>query len=419
MSLDYSTTSAMLKEMYPLRTMEELGYWNKPFLAMVTKDSEAGGDQEKIPVDVAPVQAASATFSSAQTQAAAVSSTFRGFEVTTVNHYSLARIQGKMVRATRNDKMAFAKGLEKEVSNAFRTMGKKIETHMFRDGQGWIGRVGTSGISTTTLTLAHATQAHCFEYLQEVVLTSSLSGALRDSGNSATITGINRSGGTLVTDSNWTSQISGATDDDYIIPIGDYVSASDELCIAGAEKWIPATAPTSGDSHFGVDRSIDVERLAGIRYDGSSDTIDDALINGQSEASANGAPPDYCFMSQFNVRRLVKSLFGKVRYETVQLQGKGSDGEPMANVGFQGIRIIGDTGPITVVADPFVPYDVAWMLNLDSWVLYSMGEFPGILMEDGQRIRAVYNADEYEVRVGGYPQLACHNPGANCRIKLA
>jgi hypothetical protein len=417
MGLDYSTTSAILKELYPLNYLEELGYKDNPIFGMMKKDTGAGGDQEKIPVDVSPVQAASATFSSTQTQAAAVSSTFRAFEVTTVKRYSLARIEGQMIRATRNNTMAFTRALDKEIRNANRTFIRGLERQMSRNADGSLGAVGTSGITTTSLTLANTAQAHSFEYLMEVVGAADNTSALRDSGNSATITGIDRATGVLTTDSNWTTQISGLTDADLLFPVGDYVSASDRLAVSGFEAWVPATAPTSGDSFFGVDRSIDTERLAGVRYDGSSDTIEEALVNGQSEGSMNSGTPDYCFMNNKNLRRLVNSLGSKRTYYQDVFANK-SDGTK-STVGYRAVMIDGDTGPIYVLGCPLVPIEVAWMVDMDSWCLFSMGEAPGILDDDGLMIQRVYNSDDYEVRVGGYLQQACFNPGSNVRIKLS
>ena len=42
---------------------------------------------------------------------------------------------------------------------------------------------------------------------------------------------------------------------------------------------IPSSAPTAGDSFFSVDRSADSTRLAGIRFDGSSLPLEEALID--------------------------------------------------------------------------------------------------------------------------------------------
>lgn len=417
MSLSFSTTSAMLKEMYPVSYMEELGYFNNPVVAVIPKDTSAGGDQEKIPVDVSPVQGASATFTSAQTQAAARSSEFQAFEVTTIQDYALARVSGKMIRATANKKAAFAKAMDKEMQNAFRTFRKRLGIRILDVGDGALGAVGTSGITTTTCTLAHESQAHRFELGMEVAAAADNTSALRDGGNTATITGINRSDGELTTDANWTGQISGMTDDDLIFPVGDYVSSSDRLCCSGFEAWVPETVTAT--TFFGVNRTKDEERLAGVRYDGSADTLEEALINGQSEGAANGDfAPDYCFVANYNLRKLLASIGSKkVYFEDVR--AIGSDGNEIGHISFKALVLQGDAGPIKVMACPWVPYDVAWMISKDTWKLHSMGALPGLLEEDGNVIRAVYNADMYEVRVGGYYNLACYNPASNVRIKLA
>ena len=417
MSLDLSAAAAILKECYPKETVPELGYKDNPFFAVIKKDTTAGGDQEKIPLDVAPNQARSATFSTAQTLAAGTSSKFKAFELTLVEDYAVAMVTGKVLRITKNNLQAFVRAMDREVKNSFRASMRAANRDLYRDRTGAIGSVGASGLSTVYCTLTNATKGagHCFEVGMEVVAAANATSSLR-SGN-ATITGINRATGVLTTDSNWASQITSIADADLLFPQGDYVTASDKLKLAGLEAWCPATAPAPADSFYGVDRSIDVERLSGVRYDGSLDSLEEALINGQSEGSANGGKPSICLMAPYNMRRLINSL-GSKKFEYHDVYAQGPDG-PIAEIGFRAVFIQGDTGDIAILADPLVPYDVAWMIDPESWTLFSAGDFPGFLKEDGLEIRAVYNADAYECRIGGYLNAGCTDPSSTVRIKLA
>ena len=72
--------------------------------------------------------------------------------------------------------------------------------------------------------------------------------------------------------------------------------------------WIPATAPSAGDAFWGVDRSKDVTRMAGVRFDGSSESIEEALIDGAALVAREGGQPDYCFMNFTSYAALEKSL---------------------------------------------------------------------------------------------------------------
>ena len=73
MSFGVTEAAAILKEHYPFNEVAKLGHRNNKFFSIVKKDTEAGGDQEKIPVEVADIQAGSHTFATAQTVAAATS----------------------------------------------------------------------------------------------------------------------------------------------------------------------------------------------------------------------------------------------------------------------------------------------------------------------------------------------------------
>jgi len=415
MALDMAAAASILKERYVYGRVLELGWRKRPLFAILKKDFGAGGEDEKIPVDVASVQASAADFATGQGLAASKATQFGDFKVTCVESYSFARVKGKAIAATRNNQGAFLKAMGKEIDSGFSTILDDTERALLRDGTGIIGvGDGAYTVASTTLTLAHPTQAHCFQLGMEVGATPDA--ATNPRAGSATVTGMNRTTGELETDSNWSAQITGLNNSDYLIRHGDYLAANDVLKISGLEAWCPKTAPTAGDSHFGQDRSLDVQRLAGIRYDAKGLNIDEALVNMQSEGSANGANPRVCFLHNYNLRNLVNLLGAKKEYGFLPVQGP--DG-PMADIGFETIRVYGDTGPIDVLGHPLVPYDVAWMFDPDELVLLAMGEFPSIIDDDGMQMLRVYNDNSVEARIGGYPQMATNNPGSIVRGELA
>lgn len=419
MSYDLTAAAAILKERYPKDKVTPLGWRKKPLFALIKKDLGAGGDQDKIPVEVTGEVAASATFSICQIVAAATSAEEEAFEATTINAYSLARITGKAWKACRNKDTSFVVDLaDKRVKSAMATSVRRTNIHLYGDSAGALAVVGSE--STTMLTLSDIKNIHRFEVNMYLVFADSTDDALRDSGNTIQITGINRTTGVLTAATNWTTTINGLVAGDFIFARGDYVSSSDRLCVSGLEAWIPETAPVAGDAFFGVDRSSDVWRLAGVRYDAhaAGDTIEEALLNGASEGGMNGAAPTLCFLNPARASDLVSSISSGVVYEKVQARGLGD--EILADIGFDAIVIrTTNGGKLHVIEDVDCPYDVAWLIDPEVWTLISMGGFPGVLDEDGMTFRAIHDADGYEVRVGGYLQLTCNNPGANVRIKLS
>ena len=104
----------------------------------------------------------------------------------------------------------------------------------------------------------------------------------------------------------------------------------------------------------------------------------------------------------------MKSLGSRVHYMDVSV-GK---------IGFRALEVHGGTGPIKVVADMSCPSNVVWLLQMDTWKLYTSGPAPKILDEDGLKFLRQATSDGYEVRWGYRGNLACDFPGANVRISV-
>jgi len=407
---------ALLKQLYNDANFEDACYKDKPLLGVIPKYEWFGGRNMPIVIEYGRPQGRSATFATAQSNA--YPSSTHDFLLTPIADYGVAGIDGIALATMKNDKHAFVRGLSHEIDGILETVSGNIHRMLYRDGAGVRGTVGTSGITTTALTLANAEDVVNFEVGMEVVGAANTASALRDSGNSATVTAINRESGILTTDSNWTTQISGLTDADSLFQAGDYVSASDRLNLSGLLAWVPASAP-GATAFFGVARNADTTRLGGTRYDGSSLTILEALNRGQALCAQLGeGAPDYVFMNHSRYRDFIDELGSRVTYENVVVPAQGMKG-PLANVLFSGIKVHGIKGPMTVIADNACQHNYAWMLTMRTWGLYTTGPAPAILKEDGLRIQRQATADGYEVlRVGYYGNVGCKAPGKNCLVTL-
>ena len=415
MSLDYSLTSAILKTLFAPGEIPDLFYKISPVFAVMKKDPTFGGQGEKVPMRVNPVQSTSATFSAAQTAATNYSTNYQAFTVTPVKKYAIARITGEMVMASQTDRTSFTRALSAEIKSAQLNFVQSLEKQILRDGAGVLGVVGTSGLTTTTLTLAHYTQANNFNVGQLLVSAADTSSSLQS--GSAAITGIDRDAGTLTTGSNWTSQITTIADGYSLFVSGDYVSAADRLCVSGLTAWNPYATTGLGTAFYGVTRSLDTNRLAGSRLDGSGMTIEDALISAQQKVVDLGQVPNLAIMSGWQFRRLVQQLGTKVIYN--EMQARNAAG-PLANVGFRTVLIQGSMGPIEVLASPYQDYNYTEMINSDNYTINSMGPLPQILTQGAgaEMIIPVYNEDTYEIRIGSYLNVKCENPAANCNTLL-
>lgn len=404
MALDMTTFAAALKQHYVDFTVKNLVYKNNPLHALIRKDEKFGGLNMPLPLIYGNPQGRSATFSNALAQK--TNSQIKAFTLTRVSDYSLANIQNEVLEASQGDSDAFMRAATTEIDGAIQACMRSLAGAEYRNGTGSIGQISSSAtVASTTLLLANINDIVNFEVGMTIAASATDGGANR--AGSAVITAINRSLGTITTSgSNWSAQITGLATGDYLMVAGDLNAK-----ISGLDAWLPMPGVLTSSPFFGVDRTLDSVRLAGFNKDYSGVPIEEALVDLAAGIGLQGGLPDKCFMSFSNYANLEKALGSKVIYQTVK------DGEGV--VGFEGIKVHGPKGPITVIPDLNCPSDRMYMLQFDTWALYSLGMAPKLLKSDGMEFLRVSSADAVEVRVGYYAQMGCVAPGWNGVGKLS
>lgn len=291
-----------------------------------------------------------------------------------------------------------------EIDGAIQSAARSLAIAMFGSGSGRIGQIdATTVLTSQTIQLAQIESVTNFEVGQTLVV-SATDGTGTVKAGTIVVDGVDRDLGTVHVTAVLNSAITTIAANDFIFVQGDYAQK-----IKGFAAWLPATAPSLSDNFFSVNRSSDATRLAGIRYNGSSMPIEEALIGAASRVAREGGKPTHCVMSYDKFSQLEKELGTKVRYMDLTVKNY---------IGFRGIVVNGPRGPINVYADQNCPTDVAYMLQLDVWKLYSLGKAPKILDTDGLKMLRDSNADSVEIRVGYYAQLGCRAPGYNARIQF-
>jgi hypothetical protein len=402
MTLDLSSFAPALKQYYSNTRVENMVYRDHPFMAMLAKDENFYGKNLPLPIIVGNPQRRSASFAVAKANQS--SSTLRDFLLTRKKDYSLASIDNETAEASENDKGAFLKALTVEIDGAMQSASISLASSLFRDGSGAIGQIATGGITGAVVTLADPEEIVNFEVGQNIQFAAAKSsGALRDSGATLTIIAVDRDAGTITFSAN-VSTISGAAALDFMFAEGDR-----NLKVSGLEAWL--TTPSGGDNFFGVDRTVDPTRLAGIKIDGTSMPIEEAFIKGGARVNREGGNPDVAFVSYSKWQQLNNALGSKVQYVVGQAFGR-------ADIGFQGIAVKTNKGMMNVIADPFCPDDKGYLLTMKSWKLYSLKKAIRILDLDGNKMLRESNADAVELRIGGYTQLGCNAPGHNGVIQF-
>ena len=118
--------------------------------------------------------------------------------------------------------------------------------------------------------------------------------------------------------------------------------------------------------------------------------------------------PDTILINPLDLQNLKKALGTDIVYDRVQSN--------VAGVSFKAIEYDGMNGPMKIVSDPFCPRNKAFMIQLASWELSTLGPAPQMLDWDNNDYLRVASDDQYEVRFGHYGQFLCNNPGANIVI---
>ena len=433
MSAVYANVSnqvAALKELYTGDDyMQDLVYKKNPFLALVPKDESPSGFSGKyipVPLVYGTPQGRSATFSNAQGNQTAPQ--LASFFVYRVSNYELVTITNELLEATKDNAGAFVDEAKLNMDTGFRNISNDLALDLFSGGDGTRGSYGANGgsgsISSGVITLDNPAQVVNFE-VGMVLVSYSISGSTYTQSTGAAlgyVIAVNRSLGTVTVSatqggsagnpSSWSTSFPylGVQGD---VAFGSISATTSFLKVSGLQAWLPTSAPGSSDSYWGVNRSADVTRLAGVRFNGSSESIEEALIDGASLVAREGGMPDMCFMNFASYAALEKSLGAKVQYVDVK--------HDEADIAFAGIRIHAPYGPITVIPDRSCPAQTAYLLQMDVWKLRSLGKAPHVLtygLEGLEGIR-VGTADALEVRIGYYANLICSAPGWNCVIQLS
>lgn len=430
MSAEFATASsqvAVLKELYTGNDyMKDLVYPDNPFLALVPKNESPDGFAGKyipVPLKYGNPQGRSATFATAQTNQRPTLNA--SFFVYRVKNYQLVSIENELLEATKNNMGAFVDEATYERNSAIQNITNDLALDLFGDATGKRGVFATGGISTGVITLDNPDDIVNFE-VDMVLQSYSISGTtatISTGGALGYVIAVDRSAGTLTvsatqggsagTPSNWSTSFP------YLAVEGDINFASGGLAtalaykISGLSAWLPATSPSSGESFWGVDRSVDPTRLAGVRYDASSQTIEEGLIDAMRLVYREGGRPDMCWVNYTSYAALEKSLGAKVQYVDVFHEEAG--------ISFEGIRLHGPKGAVSVMPDRNCPSQTAFLLDMRTWQLRSLGQAPHILtygLEGLEGLRTG-SADALEIRIGYYANLICDAPGYNCRVTLS
>jgi hypothetical protein len=422
-TFDLTAATAVLKQRYTRKKLNTLSYNDNPWLAMIPKDEALGSNAFVFGIRNAVAQTrAWGTFSNSQAAYANAgsSSTYQRFVVPHYNDYTTANISGDAIDSAKGNENALIDVLTAEIDGALYTASRSLAIAMYKNGGGSRGQISSSSVTTSsTITLAVVTDIVNFEV--GMPLNSSATDGSGNTGSArsgtAYVIAVDRDLGTITVSNTlggaataWSTCITSCAANDYIFAGGDFAGTALDVMV-GMGGWLPTTAPTSTDSFYGVNRSGDATRLAGVRYVGAGGPIEETLIEAAARLGREGSTPDYAFLNPLNYSQLVKAIGGKVIYD----RAKSVD-EP--DIGFEAVKLMGPRGPIKVMGDVNCPFGTSFMVKSDTWSLRSIGKAPRIIDLDEVSMLRISNADAYEVRIVSRVCMTCDAPGWNATIQL-
>lgn len=409
---DLAAYNDVLKEHYTRDRVIDMTYRQNPFYAMVPKYMKFGGKLLPVPILYGNPQGRSKTFANAQAAAQSSSSQFKSFLLTRKHDYSIATIDNETMLASKGDPNSFLEAATTEIDGSINSLTRSLAINLYRDESSQIGQVGVEPVetaSTFVVIIANAGDVSNFEVDQIINIWSAKSGGTQrtsdGSVNSWKIVGVNRKNDLPTITLTGTYDASGTiAPDDYLFVEGDRGEG-----ISGLEDWIPSVDPTN-TPFFGVDRTSDITRLGGNRFDGSNMPIEEALTEADSiVAQQGGFALDHFFMSHSSFKDLKNALGSKVQYVDVGVTPR---------VSFRGVQVDGTRGPIKVIPDHNCPSNRVFGVQMEYLKLYSLGDPVQIISPDGLTMLRQASDDGAEVRHGSYLQFGSRAPGSAINIQL-
>jgi hypothetical protein len=400
--LDTAGITPALKHRYTDKKVEELVF-KSPTFGKLPKDPDYGGD-----LYIGAVRSGiPSTISASDTIAFGAGgspSTYLQWQCAWFDFYGSANITGRAIDRANGDANALVKGMAGEFDGIFEAMGQVLGVTIWTDGGGAIGQIASftnSGASPCVITLVDVNQCVNFwtgQQFQTSVDDGTGGGGVDAAITLGTVTGVNINNGTV----NVTFTGAGPlVVNHYIFLNGNY-----NAVFPGIPAWIvPPTVTITATAFNGINRTVDPTRLAGVNITGGGGSKLETLIQLAIQLHRMQAESDFCGVNHSDYADILKEGQGRVLNTTIASYDE--------RISFPAVKLQTPTGEIDIVPDAFIPTGFTWLLQMDTWLLPSMGKVPKVLSSDDMDWLRQGGADAYQLRVGSRATTYCQKPWAN------
>lgn len=326
--------------------------------------------------------------------------TLRGeqFVCTDVLKYGYITIDGPSLLRNQAFQGKIIDIVTRTTDGVLRVVGSDIAFDLFRDGNGKLGR--RASISGNIVTLTDATDVDKFKRGMTVIASSLATGVSPRAGQ-AKVVKIDRANKKITLDDQ--STITSFQNDDYLFRYGTLQNA-----IQGMGATTPLVAPTSGVLFRNVERTNDLEALAGTRIDDTSKFPEEQIGDLAVQLSLMGKRIERATVYPTVFQSMVKRLGAKVNYTA-----PGGT----AQIGFQELMLHAAGYAVPVTSDPdIVPTETRVWDESAHNLTYLGPSVVHLIRDDGQVRRAQTGNDGFEVRARSQlnylqPDPAAHGVG--------
>lgn len=414
------STYKMIADLWSRENIAEQIYKGSPLLGKIKKDSKFGEKIRYVTVGTSPPQGLG-DFANAKANKTA--STAVEFQVQLASYFGNFSIGGDIWRRFEftGNKAVLKEAMVRDSKGIMNQAKNDFASFVHGNGSGALGRIlSTSTLASQTITLdAGADRRRIVKGMTLWASTTSTASSTPLVGQVtvASVGGTPTAPTVTINEATWSGAIAGLTTTSYLFRAGAIGSTN---VFFGFDAWCPSHSGSPG-TFLNVTRNDAPEQLAGISLSLTNKSPRQrVMLAAQASADTGQADGEIVYA-------MSTSAWTDLYFELSSANALVMTKTPAAKIDgfshgieYDGIKMIGPAGPMTVVADPWMPVNVERLLCLDTWVMASCGDFfhwdngatpDGPMLEDTQ--------DSREVRAVGDHQLYCTNPWPNVRVTTA
>lgn len=382
-----ATVGYVFKRRYSDRQVTELAMRDHPTWFALAKEGGFTGLEFAYPLTFANPQGVSGTFADAQAGAEVL----QGVQpkAQRKKKYGIITLDGEAMAAAKGDRGSFYDFITRHTDGIIEELGDNLAFDLFRAGTGNRGQ--RASISSNTITLTTKQDVRNFKKGMTLIASPNADGSSPRAG-SAKVTKVSRAAGTVTVDN--AAGITSFANNDFLFRKGDPTT-----CMEGMETCTPLTAPTPGDSFRTIDRSDDVELLAGSRINDTSTLIEENFGLVAVDISTVGKKVRMGALYPTRFWEVARRMSAKVEF-----QSAGGN----ADYGFETMTIHTPGGSFKVYSDPDCPLDRGRVFHPDAHVYKYLGDEPiHVIRDDGKPSMRSVGSDGIEIRtrsMGNYLQ---------------